>query len=281
MLARLSAMVLLFVVQITTASGQTYSNYVDPDHLWYKQQHFQTMAPQPRVVYFSMDSTLIDGHYYHEKLLSEQEDGGNPTSQGYFRQEGSRVYHRGHSSDILYFDMSLQVGEELKINSTNYVVFERDFVTYEDQIPRLRLMLACDADVDRENTYTLIEGIGFLEEHFDNCERLVDEALRLICYSTAGGQVYQDPAYDQCWTILSTQSPSTVQATLSPNPAHDYLEIPAAEPIDQALVYGSDGRLWPSQISGTQLHTAHLARGTYVLRFRIGEVWQHSRFVKY
>lgn len=139
----------------------------------------------------------------------------------YVRNEGQRTLLRRttdcEDKEYLLYDFSMDVGDSvyaplnmdlLPVDTTIFVLQDIDTVVYSGGLPRRRFSLLYDRCNDGQvwSPDQWIEGIGSLMHPFYPVECVCDfceQTLTLLCYDSAGVQLYQDATYGTCDTLIT------------------------------------------------------------------------------
>lgn len=215
-----------------------------------------------------------------------------PGNVVYFRSDSLRTHFRRSTScldkEYLIYDFSMEPGESVwvgfeiggwsSVDTIEAVLLNIDTIE-QFGFERRRFNMRLGVSIwEYVMNMSWIEGIGSETDPFypflclnGGCET----NYKVLCYESAGTQLYQHPYYDTCSvTIIGIEEIQTVPAlTLSPNPFSHILRVTAENArIIDAEVYSVLGKLVASiraeddvlQIELPQ----HLSNGMYVLRIR-------------
>jgi phosphatidylserine/phosphatidylglycerophosphate/cardiolipin synthase-like enzyme len=93
----------------------------------------------------------------------------------------------------------------------------------------------------------------------------INDENTLVMYDRRLAGLYLDE-FESRWaeTVTSIQTPSAVQSIVWPNPFMDVLQVRASMPVDEMVIYSTDGRIL-SASKGSSISTRGLSAGTYLL----------------
>jgi len=264
-------------------------NLVSSDHQWNETSYHQGDFFSRRFA-FSSDSTNIDGHWYHELLISFDNTGNNWRSTGDFlRKSMSKFFHRENSEEYEIYDFSLVVGDTFTITETSrnpeidLIVTEIDSVELLNGTMRKRLFLRCEdafggASVD---VRVWVEGIGDLKGLLEvNRSCSTDQDRILLCFQTNGEVLHQNEEFETCWEFTNTEDLAGHGLKLFPNPANETIEISGHSGVIDYKLYSIEGKALLSGKTNRKIDVTSIKSGLYILKFSVDGNSFNSKVVK-
>lgn len=220
-------------------------------------------------IWYSSDSTLINGKWYVTRNRSSKKDRSNPWTQGYYREQDGKLFYisGANSSEELVFDMSANVGDTIHIVSGDYDIPLRvDSVYYKEDMQGLkRKHIRVRCTKYEPVTLEWVEGLGAVSEFFGLCA--VDGFyFSIACVYKNDVQFFSNEKFDSCWysTEVSTIDAKNKQVSFYPNPTHDRLFISGVQGEISGGVYSLYGqKLLP--VNGKTIELSSLPEGVYIV----------------
>ena len=183
-----------------------------------------------------------------------------------YREESGKVYKIDYlfsETEELVYDFNLNVGDSIYCDSICYNAY--DYVIAVDSVLidgsyRKQIHFNDPADV-------WIEGLGSMHRPFDPIQYyfIIPNSFELLCVNEVTGNIYKNPAYNQCYvdtvtTGLHELTAASFQVTVQNNPMHDYSVITIGKSLNEPTEY----ILYDSR--GVLLRTGILDDSTFIIR---------------
>lgn len=185
---------------------------LEDNPVWNVQQSIEPFMPGPvYMLKYRFDKDTIIGNRTFTFVSRTGYQGNNMLSEfvGLIRTEAKKVLFKKSvtGKEYLMYDFDLNVGNKVvcpfyNLDSTEYTVINIDSISLNGK-KRLRLEMLPTPIADYPFPLSWIEGIGNLVNPFyhDVYGRAgVTDEVR--CFSTNQGQLYINPEYDDCTTVL-------------------------------------------------------------------------------
>lgn len=266
---------------------------VIPERRWTERSTNEEGLHLDTTYRFAPDSIYEEGRYY---VPIERFD---PVSSTYqrtgeaMREMWGKIFLRRDNFDYLVGERDLFVGDRLwstftfpgnvPVQKVEQEVVFRDTITTLDGVERIRLTYECTEEhgLPDYGTYEWIEGIGRLDGRlsvFQAC--IAPRNKEVLCVFQGDQQLYQNPNYEDCGLILSTEEttpPSGLK--IIPNPTTGAIRVEGLETGAQVNLYSLNGQLLRS-FKSEAISLAEFRAGIYVLQVITGRGSYSTRVVK-
>lgn len=192
---------------------------------------------------FSGEETI--GEYTYRKVIySNDENQENWIPAGYMRAEGDKVYYR-HSAnyeDILYYDFSLQLGDEFYVEAIECTLVVDSVGTMTVGDEQKKLMRLTDGGM----SVIWCEGIGSMDGllNYFGSIRMVGGYEKLLCVQENDESLFVNPQFGECFIRGTADLHSNELSSVSiyPNPSSGKFYISAEGMDARADIYDLLGR---------------------------------------
>jgi len=243
--------------------------------------------------------TLINSKVYqklqrttrHEIYHSGSNVSYSKETFGYLRNDSlnKKVYVRlkDSTSDVLFYDFDLQVGDTLKgtffNNSTTILNYNQvDSIGFIRISSNLHRVFFFNRNC---NTDTLIEGVGWNTGAFmESIPCFLAATYDLECLSVNGNSYYPDSSYS-CDLITGIKDNRLLiqdRTIVFPNPIHETFQIDSPIAFENIQLYNNKGQMIKSLSPKKKYWSLDVTSGIYFLRFETkdGQLF-HKKIMKH
>ena len=190
-----------------SSTVSSFAKVLNTKHIWYTvtSSGFTGAVNYGRHS-IAEDSILIENHYYHRILYSQDSTGNNwELTKKYARELDGKLWlldSMNNDGEVLVMDMNLEVGDYLAINQGEDTLYVISTKIINDFAGQLRKVLELSCHPDEPPYITWIEGIGPAQGVFEAAMGYcyIDfEYNNLTCFYRYGTLVWKSETISSCW----------------------------------------------------------------------------------
>jgi hypothetical protein len=159
------------------------TKFVNPDNIWQVSSPGWITKASNWQISFSKDDTLIQGKYYYEEMIDNEENPGWKGTKKFYREEDGKVYVLNNNSELLEYDFNLLPGDSIiGLYLEKKYVRTLDYIITKDGLERKKLTLDLYCNGKFQNSVIWIEGIGEIKRRIASSCLIVDPEPSLDCF---------------------------------------------------------------------------------------------------